>query len=168
MQKILSAMRRAVQDYRMIEDGDRIFVGLSGGKDSTLLLRALADYRRFSPQSYTLEAITVDMGLKETDKAELDALIKYCESLDVPHHLVKTDIAEIIFDVRKESKPIAPLCAKIEEARSTTKSTVSAAENLRSATTPTTVAETMLLPFCTRAGSLASRPPRIWTNRACR
>lgn len=68
MQKILSAMRRAVQDYRMIEDGDRIFVGLSGGKDSTLLLRALADYRRFSPQSYTLEAITVDMGLKETDK----------------------------------------------------------------------------------------------------
>lgn len=112
MQKILSAMRRAVQDYRMIEDGDRIFVGLSGGKDSTLLLRALADYRRFSPQSYTLEAITVDMGLKETDKTELDALIKYCESLDVPHHLVKTDIAEIIFDVRKESNPCS-LCAKM-------------------------------------------------------
>ena len=105
-------MRRAVQDYRMIEDGDRIFVGLSGGKDSTLLLRALADYRRFSPQSYTLEAITVDMGLKETDKTELDALIKYCESLDVPHHLVKTDIAEIIFDIRKESNPCS-LCAKM-------------------------------------------------------
>ena len=68
MQKILSAMRRAVQDYRMIEDGDRIFVGLSGGKDSTLLLRALADYRRFSPERYTLEAITIDMGLKDTDK----------------------------------------------------------------------------------------------------
>lgn len=113
MQKILSAMRRAVQDYRMIEDGDRIFVGLSGGKDSTLLLRALADYRRFSPQSYTLEAITVDIGLKETDKTELDALIKYCESLDVPHHLVKTDIAEIIFDVRKESNPCS-LCAKMQ------------------------------------------------------
>ncbi len=112
MQKILSAMRRAVQDYKMIKEGDRIFVGLSGGKDSTLLLAALANYRIFSPQRFTLEAITVDMGLKESKKEEMDALIDYCESLDVPHHLVKTDIAEIIFDARKESNPCS-LCAKM-------------------------------------------------------
>lgn len=112
MQKTLSAMRRAIQDYKMIEDGDRIFVGLSGGKDSTLLLTALANYRIFSPQKFTLEAITIDMGLKTNNPDELDALIKYCESLGVPHHLVKTDIAEVVFDARKEDNPCS-LCAKM-------------------------------------------------------
>lgn len=112
MQKILSSMRRAVQDYKMISDGDKIYVGLSGGKDSTLLLAALSAYRRFSPEKYSLEAITIDMGLKETKADELNALISYCESLDVPHHLVKTDIAQIIFDERKESNPCS-LCAKM-------------------------------------------------------
>lgn len=112
MQKTLSAMRRAIQDYKMIEDGDRIFVGLSGGKDSTLLLASLAAYRRFSPEKFTLEAITIDMGLKTNNPDELDALIKYCESLGVPHHLVKTGIAEIVFDVREEDNPCS-LCAKM-------------------------------------------------------
>ncbi len=112
MQKILSAMRRALQDYKMIKDGDKIYVGLSGGKDSTLLLGALAAYRRFSPEKFTLEAITIDMGLKETKQEELDALIAYCESLDVPHHLVKTDIAEIVFEARQEKSPCS-LCAKL-------------------------------------------------------
>lgn len=105
-------MRRAIQDYDMIQDGDKIFVGLSGGKDSTLLLSALSAYRRFSPEHFSLEAITIDMGLKETKQEELNALISYCESLDVKHHLVKTDIAEIIFDARKESNPCS-LCAKM-------------------------------------------------------
>lgn len=112
MQKILSAMRRAIQDYKMIEDGDRVFVGLSGGKDSTLLLAALANYRIFSPEKFTLEAITIDMGLKDTKKEEMDSLISYCEHLNVPHHLVKTDIAEIIFEARKEPNPCS-LCAKL-------------------------------------------------------
>ena len=62
MQKILSAVRRAVTDYKMIEDGDKIFVGLSGGKDSVLLTAALAAYRRFSPERFTLETITIDMA----------------------------------------------------------------------------------------------------------
>ena len=112
MQKILSAMRRAVQDYDMIHDGDKIFVGLSGGKDSTLLLSALAAYRRFSPEHFDLEAITVDMGLKDTKQEEMDALIAYCDSLGVKHHLIKTDIGEIIFDARKEQNPCS-LCAKM-------------------------------------------------------
>lgn len=112
MQKILSAVRRAVQDYDMIHDGDKIFVGLSGGKDSTLLLSALAAYRRFSPEHYDLEAITVDMGLKDTKQEEMDALIAYCDSLGVKHHLIKTDIGEIIFDARKEQNPCS-LCAKM-------------------------------------------------------
>lgn len=112
MQKILSAMRRAITDYNMIKDGDTIYVGLSGGKDSTLLLAALANYKKFSPEHFNLEAITIDMGLKETKQEELDALIKYCESLGVKHHLVKTDIAEIVFEARQEANPCS-LCAKM-------------------------------------------------------
>lgn len=112
MQKILSAMRRAVQDYKMINDGDRIFVGLSGGKDSTLLLAALANYRLFSPEKYDLQAITIDMGLKDANPDEMKKLSQYCDSLNVKHHIVKTDIAEIIFDARKEQNPCS-LCAKM-------------------------------------------------------
>ena len=112
MQKILSAMRRAIQDYQMIKDGDKIFVGLSGGKDSVLLLAALKAYQRFSPEKFTLEAITIDMGLKDMDRTEMDALTKWCQSMDVPHHVVKTDIAEIIFEARNESNPCS-LCAKM-------------------------------------------------------
>ena len=105
-------MRRAIQDYNMIEDGDRIFVGLSGGKDSILLLSALKAYQRFSPEQFTLEAITIDMGMKETDRTQFDKMTAYCESLGVVHHVVRTDIAEIIFDARKESNPCS-LCAKM-------------------------------------------------------
>jgi len=112
MQKILGAMRRAIQDYDMIAEGDKIYVGLSGGKDSVLLLNALAAYKKFSPQSFALEAITVDMGLKDTSKEEMSALSASCAAIGVPHHIVKTDIAEIIFDARKESNPCS-LCAKM-------------------------------------------------------
>lgn len=104
-------MRRAIQDYKMISDGDRIFVGLSGGKDSVLLLSALAAYRTFSPEKFTLEAITVDMGFKDAPKEENEALTAYCDTLGVTRHIVKTDIAEIVFDARKESNPCS-LCAK--------------------------------------------------------
>ena len=93
-------MRRAVQDYKMISDGDRIFVGLSGGKDSVLLTAALAAYRRFSPEKFSLEAISVDMGFKRADNSADEALSAWCESLGVPRHIVRTDIAEIVFDAR--------------------------------------------------------------------
>lgn len=105
-------MRRAIQDYHMISDGDRIFVGLSGGKDSVLLLNALAAYRRFSPEKFTLEAVTVDMGLSKVSEEECAALDENCKNLGVPRHIVKTDIAEIIFDAREESNPCS-LCAKM-------------------------------------------------------
>lgn len=144
MQKILSAMRRAIQDYDMIKDGDRIFVGLSGGKDSTLLLSALSAYQRFSPERFTLEAITIDMGLKETKQEELDALIAYCESLGVKHHLVKTDIAEIIFDARKESNPCS-LCAKMRRGALNNEILRLGGEKLALGHNADDVAETMLL-----------------------
>ncbi len=112
MQKLLSTMRRAIGDYNMIKDGDHIAVGVSGGKDSLTLLTALKAYQRFSPESFELSAITVDLGFKGTDQNEVKALIDYTEKLGVPYYIVPTDIGEILFDVRKESNPCS-LCSKM-------------------------------------------------------
>ncbi len=112
MQKLLSTMRRAIGDYKMIKDSDHIAVGVSGGKDSLTLLAALKAYQRFSPENFKLSAITVDLGFKGTDQNEVQALVDYCKQIDVPYYIVKTDIGEILFDVRKESNPCS-LCSKM-------------------------------------------------------
>lgn len=112
MQKILSAMRRAITDYKMISEGDKIAVGLSGGKDSLTLLTALSLYRRFSSEKFELFAVHVDMNFSDGDKSALDAIAKYCDSLAVPFGVVETEIAKIVFDIRKEDNPCS-LCAKL-------------------------------------------------------
>ena len=109
IQRILSFTRRAVDDYRMIEAGDRIAVGISGGKDSLTLLTALAELRRFYPIPYTLCGITVDMGFAGADHS---AIAAYCEKLGVEYRVVPSDIAEIIFNIRKEKNPCS-LCANM-------------------------------------------------------
>ncbi len=112
MQKVLSPLRRAITDYKMIQDGDTVYVGLSGGKDSVLLLTALKSYQIFSPEKFSLRAITVDMGFDKDDPTKFDLMKNLCASLDVPLEIIETDIAEVIFDIRKESNPCA-LCAKM-------------------------------------------------------
>ncbi len=111
MQKLLGYIRSAVQDYNMIEDGDRIAVGLSGGKDSVALLAALAKLRTFYPKKFELVAVTLDMrfGGEDTDYSALEEL---CESLDVPYVIKRTQLAEVIFDLRQESNPCS-LCARM-------------------------------------------------------
>ena len=111
MQKLLGYIRSAVQDYNMIEDGDRIAVGLSGGKDSVALLASLAKLRSFYPKEFDLVAVTLDMrfGGEDTDYSALEDL---CESLDVPYVIKRTQLAEIIFDLREESNPCS-LCARM-------------------------------------------------------
>lgn len=109
MRKILSAMRRAVQDYNMIEANDKIAVGISGGKDSLSLLCALADYRKFSEVPFEVMGITLDMGF---DGMDFSPIAKLCRELNVEYVLKKTNIAEILFDIRKESNPCS-LCAKM-------------------------------------------------------
>ena len=109
MKRLLSFVRRAVDDYGLIDDGDRIAVGVSGGKDSLALLEVLAEMRRFYPKKYEVFAITIDMGFEGSDFSEV---AEFCRRIKVDYKIVKTDIAKIIFDVRKESNPCS-LCAKM-------------------------------------------------------
>lgn len=109
MKRILSLVRRCTEDYNMILPGDRIAVGVSGGKDSLLLLRALAEMRRFYPHPYELEAITLDMGFPNMD---FSAVERFCQDLQVPYSVIKTDIASVVFSIREESNPCS-LCAKM-------------------------------------------------------
>ena len=107
--RLLSYVRRAVDDYEMIAEGDRICVGISGGKDSLALLAGLANLRYFYPKKFELVALTVDMGFDGVDFSAIEAL---CRELNVPYHVKKTEIAQIIFDIRKEKNPCS-LCAKM-------------------------------------------------------
>lgn len=102
-------VRRAVDDYGMIAEGDKIAVGVSGGKDSMLLLAALAHLRRYYPKPFELQAITIELGFDGMDFAPVAEL---CRELDVPYTCLKTDIKEVVFDVRQEDNPCS-LCAKM-------------------------------------------------------
>ena len=147
LQQVLSRVRKACEDYNMIEEGDCIAVGISGGKDSLTLLYALAAMKRFYPKKFTLKAITIDLcfknldltNLKNTvvvvfeeiylvkdgkedlvgehkdiDALDLTSIQKLCDELEVEYRIEKTDIAQIVFDERKESNPCS-LCAKMRK-----------------------------------------------------
>ncbi len=109
MQKMLSYVRRAVDQYHMIEDGDVIAVGVSGGKDSLALLATLANLRRFYPKKFELKAITLEMGYEEMD---FTSVAELCKKLDVEYITRQTDIKTIVFDIRQEENPCS-LCAKM-------------------------------------------------------
>lgn len=111
LQQLLSYTRKAVDTYHMINEGDKIAVGISGGKDSLTLLYALSGLKRFYPNHFDLEAITVDLGFEGFDLSKIQAL---CDELEVPYTIVKTDIGHIIFEDRKEKNPCS-LCAKMRK-----------------------------------------------------
>ncbi len=108
LQKLLSFVRRCDADFKLIAAGDRVAVGLSGGKDSLALLCALAAYRRFCTNPFELCAVTIDAGAG----ADFAPLVPLCRDLDVPLHIVETQIAPIVFEERKEKNPCS-LCAKM-------------------------------------------------------
>ena len=111
LQRLLSITRKAVDEYAMIQEGDHIAVGISGGKDSLTLLYALHGLKRFYPQHFELSAVTVDLGFPDFD---LEPIRELCGKMQVPYRVVDSDIYQILFDVRKESNPCS-LCAKMRK-----------------------------------------------------
>ncbi len=111
LQRLLSYTRKAADEYQMIQDGDHIAVGISGGKDSLTLLYALHGLRRFYPRQFELSAITVDLGY---EKSDFSSVAELCSELQVPYQIIHTDIAHILFEERKEQSPCS-LCAKMRK-----------------------------------------------------
>lgn len=110
LQKLYSKVRQAVDAYQMIEDGDKIAIGISGGKDSLTLLYALAGMRKFYPKKYDVVAITVDTGVGNMDFSKVKEL---CESLNVPYEIIPTQIFPILME--RQEKRMCPLCAKLRK-----------------------------------------------------
>lgn len=111
LQRLLSLIRQAVDQYEMIEEGDHIAIGISGGKDSLTLLWGLAHLQKFYPKHFSLSVITVDMGI---DTMNLEPIKALCQEIQVPYEIVPTEIGKILFDIRKETNPCS-LCAKLRK-----------------------------------------------------
>ncbi len=111
LQKLLSHTRRAVDVYGMIDENDKIAIGISGGKDSLTLLYALAYLRKFYPKKFEIIAITIDLGFPGFNTDEIE---KLCKTLNVEYYVEKTEIYNIIFNYRKEKNPCS-LCAKMRK-----------------------------------------------------
>ena len=107
----MSYSRRAIDDYSMIQEGDKIAIGVSGGKDSLALLYCMKELKRFYPNHYEIEAISVDLGFGNIDFQKIE---DFCNNLDVPFYVASTDIANIVFEERKEKSPCS-LCAKMRK-----------------------------------------------------
>ncbi len=111
LQRLLSLLRQAIDQYQMIEHGDHIAIGISGGKDSLTLLYGLSQLQKFYPKHFTLSAITVDMGL---DTMNLEPVKTLCADFNVPYEIISTEIGKILFEARNEANPCS-LCAKMRK-----------------------------------------------------
>lgn len=109
MQRVLSTLRKAVEKYNLIENGDKIAVGVSGGKDSLVLLKALRNFQKFGLYNYEIIPVLID---NYSGNENYEGLKQFCKELDLELHIEKTDIYDIVFNVRKETNPCS-LCAKM-------------------------------------------------------
>lgn len=143
LQKLYSYTRQAIDRYTMIEEGDVIAIGISGGKDSLTLLYALYGLSRFYPKKFAIKAITIDLGFGIQD---LDQIRRLCENMDVEYYIVKTEISEIVFGRRKEANPCS-LCAKMRKGALNDKALEIGCNKIAYAHHRDDVIETMLLSF---------------------
>ena len=164
MKKILGNLRRAVNDYKMIADGDKIAVGISGGKDSLVLLDALARYQKFAPEKFELVGIHIDMGFKNGDTQGLEAVKAFFAERDIPLILEKTDIAEIVFDVRKEDNPCS-LCSKMRRGALCSVANREGCNKVALGHHADDVLDTMLLSFFYE-GRLSTFAPKSYMSRS--
>ena len=109
MKRVLGSIRRADERYHLFEDGDKVCIGVSGGKDSLLLMEALKLYQRFSKTKFEVCAVTLDLGIVEQDWSAVTA---FAERIGMDYSLIKTDIGDVVFNIRQEKSPCA-LCAKL-------------------------------------------------------
>lgn len=160
LQQLLSFTRKAVDEYQMIEEGDRIAVGISGGKDSLTMLYALHGLKRFYPKHFELEAITVSLGYSDFN---LEPIRELCRELGVPYTVIDTEIARIIFDERKESNPCS-LCAKMRKGAFNDAAKKMGCNKVAYAHHKDDIVETMLLSLIFE-GRFHSFSPRTYLDR---
>ena len=160
LQQLLSYTRKAIDDYQMIQAGDKIAVGISGGKDSLTLLYALHGLKRFYPRKFELSAVTVDLGF---DNFDLTPVKDLCREMDVPYRIVKSDIYHILFDIRKESNPCS-LCAKMRKGALNQAVKEMGCNKVAYAHHKDDIVETMLLSMIFE-GRFYSFSPKTWLDR---
>lgn len=159
LQQLLSLTRKAVDEYDMIQEGDHIAIGISGGKDSLTLLYALHGLKRFYPKKFELSAITVDLGYH----FDLSNVKKLCEEMEVPYTVVNTDIARILFEERKETNPCS-LCAKMRKGALNEAIKAAGCNKIAYAHHKDDIIETMLLSLIFE-GRFHSFSPRTYLDR---
>ena len=160
LQRLLSFARKAVDEYTMIQEGDHIAVGISGGKDSLTLLCALHGLKRFYPQKFELSAVTVDLGFDDFDLTPIKDL---CHDMEIPYQIVKSDIYHILFDIRKESNPCS-LCAKMRIGELNQAVKEMGCNKVAYAHHKDDIVETMLLSMIFE-GRFYSFSPKTWLDR---
>ncbi len=160
LQRLLSYVRKAVDDYHLIDDGDKIAVGISGGKDSLTLLYALNSLKRFYPNKFDICGVTVDLGFGNLD---LDPIRSLCDFLNVQYTIISTDIAKIVFEDRKETNPCS-LCAKMRKGALNEKIKEMGCNKVAYAHHKDDVVETMLLSLIYE-GRFHTFAPRTYLDR---
>lgn len=160
LQRLMNLVRKAIDEYGMIEEGDRIAIGISGGKDSLALLYALSGIQCYYPKHFELMAITVSLGFENFD---LEPIRDLCAKLQVPYTVVETEIGQIVFEERKESNPCS-LCAKMRKGALNTKIKELGCNKVAYAHHKDDVVETMLLSLIYE-GRFYSFSPRTYLDR---
>ena len=158
-QKILSSLRRAIDGYNLITDGDKIAVGVSGGKDSLVLLEALHNYSKFAPYKFTVVGITID-SFPNTDYSKIQ---QFCENKNIEYHIIKSDIYDIVFNERKEKNPCS-LCSKLRRGMLNTNAIELGCNKLALGHSMDDVIHTYLLSLCYE-GRISTLSPLSYLDR---